>query len=476
MTITTTNGAVAKAPAPYDFGLLREIGDTGLKRSWGLVTEEFLPQLQGERANRVYREMGDNDPIAGAVLYAFENMVRQVTWTVTGSRAKFVEDNMRGMSQSWEDFIAEALSKLQYGFSYHEIVYEDRDGRVMWRKLPVRAQDTICRWEFDDTGGIRGAWQNTPTWAQVFIPIEKALHFRTSAKRNNPNGRSVLRTAYRSWWFKKRIEEIEAIGVERDLAGIPIIEVPAELLASNATAEMAAAVAAFKKIVENIRNDEQAGLVVPQAYDDKGNKLYNYGLMSSNGRRQFVTGDIIARYSQQMAMASMADVILLGHEKVGSFALSDSKEKLLTVGLQAQVDEIASVLNNHALPRLFELNGVDQQNTKIVAGQIGQVDIAALADIIWKLAQAGMGFFPSQSLEEYLRAQMDVPTPADGETPAQAPMFGGNNVGKSAAPEINVHPADVHVGAPNVTINGNKVEKFHIVRDDNGMMQDVEVG
>lgn len=394
----------------YDF---RELGTTGLRQSWGLIQEEFLPQLAGDRANKVYREMGDNDPIAGAVLYAFENMVRQVTWTVTGSKRSFVQDCMDGMSHSWEDFIAEALSKLQYGWSYHEIVYELRDGKVVWRKLPIRGQDTLCRWELDEHGGVQGMWQYSGGFKQVLIPIEKALHFRTSAKRNNPQGRSTLRTAYRPWWFKKRIEEIEAIGVERDLAGVPIIEIPAELLSSSASSDAANAVAEFKNIVQNLRNDEQAGLVVPQAYDDRGNKLYTYGLMSSNGRRQFVTGDIVARYSQQMAMASMADVILLGHEKVGSFALSSDKSRLLTIGLQAQVDEIASVLNKHALPRLFALNGMDQQNTKIVAGEIEQANIVAIVDSIWKLSQAGMALFPSESLEGWLRAKLDAPM-ADG--------------------------------------------------------------
>ena len=418
---------------------LSEIGTTGLKHSWGLVQDEFLPQLQGDRANKVYREMGDNDPIAGAVLYAFENMVRQVTWTVTGSKRTFVEDCMAGMSQSWEDFIAEALSKLQYGWAYHEIVYTERDGRIVWRKLPIRGQDTLCRWEFDAHGGVQGMWQYADGYKTVLIPIDKALHFRTSAKRNNPQGRSVLRTAYRPFWFKKRIEEIEAIGVERDLAGIPIVEIPAELLSSTAPAGSAAAVAEFKTIVQNLRNDEQSGLVVPQAYDERGNKLYTYGLMSSNGRRQFVTGDIIGRYSQQIAMASMADVILLGHEKVGSFALSDSKSKLLTVGLQAQVDEIASVLNKHALPRLFALNGMEQQNTQIVAGEIEQANIAVVVDSLWKLAQAGMALFPSDSLEAWLRAKLDAPM-ADG-TETRVTMQVGRDTSEDPMPEPAPEPA-----------------------------------
>jgi hypothetical protein len=398
---------------PDDLKQFVELGQTGLKHSYGHVTEEFLPALQGDRANKVYREMGDNDPICGAVLYAFENMVRQVTWTATGTHADFVEENMRGMSHSWEDFIAEAISKLQYGWSYHEIVYEARAGRTMWRKLPIRGQDTLSRWKFDDHDGIQGMWQYSRNYGEVFLPIERCLHFRTSAKKNNPQGRSVFRTGYRPWHFKKRIEEIEAIGVERDLAGIPLFEVPAELLSSAAGADAAAAVAEFKNIAVNLRNDEQAGLVVPQAYDEHGNKLYGYGLMSSNGRRQFVTGEIIQRYSQQIAMASMADVILLGHEQVGSFALSTSKEALLTVGLQSQVDEIASVLNQHALPRLFELNGMSMDDTQIVAGEISQVDVGRISDMLYKLSLSGMPLFPSESLESHVRALADFPA-ADG--------------------------------------------------------------
>jgi hypothetical protein len=449
-----------------------ELGNTGLKHSYGLVQEEFLVALQGDRANKVYREMGDNDPIAGAVLYAFENMVRQVTWTATGSRAKFVEENMNGMSHSWDDFIAEALSKLQYGWAYHEIVYENRNGRVMWRKLPIRGQDTLARWEFDEHDGIQGMYQYAAGFKQIKIPIERALHFRTSAKRNNPQGRSVLRTAYRPWWFKKRIEEIEAIGVERDLAGIPIIEVPAELLSSSNT-DAVAAVAEFKNIVQNLRNDEQAGLVVPQAYDDKGNKLYTYGLMSSNGRRQFVTGEIVQRYSQQIAMASMADVILLGHEQVGSFALSSDKSRLLTIGLQAQVNEIASVLNKHALPRLFELNGIDQQNTQIVAGEIAQVDITALAEMIYKLSLAGMPLFPSEALSAHVRALADLPD-ADGTenlVTSQMSTVGTLEAAEDAAenPAPVVNPVMEKL-ADAAVVKLLQPQGVRINRDENGMI------
>jgi hypothetical protein len=67
----------------------------------------------------------------------------------------------------------------------------------------------------------------------VFIPIEKMLLFRTTVQRNNPEGRSMLRTAYRPWRNKKRIEEIEGVGIERDLAGLPMARIPGKFFSNR---------------------------------------------------------------------------------------------------------------------------------------------------------------------------------------------------------------------------------------------------
>lgn len=400
-------------PTPAPVLNLREIGDTGLKRSYGWMFEEFLVALQGRRAAQVYREMGDNDPTVGAVLYALQNIVRQVTWTTQGTNRAFLEDLMGDMSHTWEEFIVEALSKLQFGFSFHEIVYKMRDdGRIGWKKFPIRSQETMIHWEFDENGGIRGMTQSAMAqgFRYTMIPIQKALLFRTSAHKNNPEGRSVLRSAYRPWWFKKRIEEIEAIGVERDLAGIPVAWVPPELLNASAGTDAAAAYTAIKDIVTNIRNDEQAGVVWPLAYDENNNKLYDLTLMSSSGRRQFVTGDIITRLSNAIASSSLADVITMGHQSVGSYAMAETKENMLVVALQAQVDEVAATFNKFAVPRLWQLNGMDPKNApKVVPGQLHAVNIKDLALALLQLSQAGMALFPDEKLEDYVRAQADLP-------------------------------------------------------------------
>ena len=59
-----------------------EIGSTGLRAYGGFIDEEFLKELSGQRANRVYREMADNDAACGAILFVITMMIRQVEWQV----------------------------------------------------------------------------------------------------------------------------------------------------------------------------------------------------------------------------------------------------------------------------------------------------------------------------------------------------------------------------------------------------------
>src|SRR5690554_404643 len=169
------------AAQPVD---LIEIGRTGLERFGGHVYEEFLPDLTGTRAVKVYREMSENDPVVGAFLFAIDMLMRNVSWTVRPysqrqedlEAADFLKSCMEDMSMTWEDTISEILSMLVYGWSYHEIVYKIRagdsldpsrrsrfaDGRIGWRKLPIRAQESLYEWIFDEAGGIRGMVQQAP--------------------------------------------------------------------------------------------------------------------------------------------------------------------------------------------------------------------------------------------------------------------------------------------------------------------------
>lgn len=414
---------------------LQELGRTGLELMSGYVYEEFLPELQGQRAIQVYQEMSSNDPVVGSILHAIEMLIRQVEWRVEPAgqsledleAAYFLESCLEDMEMTWEETIAEILSMLVYGWSYHEIVYKIRqgdsrepaynsrynDGRVGWRGFPIRAQSSLYEWQFADNGKVLGMVQQAPPDYQLrIIPIDKALLFRTTSHKNNPEGRSVLRSAYRPWYFKKHIETIEGIGIERDLAGLPIAWVPPELLSANASPDDRAILESIKRIVTNVRRDEQEGIVFPLVYDENGNKLYDFALLSTGGTRQFNTDAVIARYDQRIAMTVLADFILLGHEHVGSFSLASSKTHLFSVALGTWLNEIASQFNRVAIPRLFRLNNFAVGRLpKLVPGDIEVPNLTELGDYITKLSGAGMDLFPNEKLEEYLRRAANLPAP-----------------------------------------------------------------
>ena len=422
-----------------------ELGVTGLRHWTGRVNEEWLNELKGFRAISTIKEMRDNDPIVGAILYAVDMLIRQVPWKVTPfsdkakhkKDAEFLESCIDDMSQEWTKLLSEILSFLPFGFSFHEIVYKKRngmiynhpgkssrykDGKIGWRKIPIRSQDTLDRWEFDDRGDpkafVQQMWHQDATIASrigavngtITIPFQRGLLFRTTSYKGNPQGRSILRNAYRPWYFKKRIEEVEGIGIERDLAGLPVMTVPAKIMSSSATPDEKLIYAACQNIVTNIRRDEQEGIIIPGDSDSSGNKLYDLKLLSTGGQRQFDTNAIVGRYDQRIAMVALADFVLLGHEKVGSFALSDSKTSLFATAIGAWLDEIKSVFNRHAIPRLFAANGLQTHELpQLDYGDIESPDLTALGGFIRELAGAGATLFPDGDLEDHLRDIANLP-------------------------------------------------------------------
>ncbi len=425
---------------------LVELGATGLRHYGGVIDEEFLPALRGKRAIQVYTEMRENDPTVGAMMFAVEMLMRNVEWrTEPGGDqpadlelADFVDSCRDDMGETWHDTLTSILSFLPFGWSVHEEVYKKRegakpedpgsssafdDGRIGWRKLPVRAQDTLHRWIFDDLSGdeLRGIVQlPPPTYTFRTIPSQKFLLFRTTSAKGNPQGRSVLRNAYRPWYFKRRIEEIEGVGVERDLAGLPKMEVPPELLDRNAKPEFAALANEIRAMLRDVRRDEREGILVPRQFDKDGNAMYAFELVRSGGRRQFDTTGIVNRYDRLIASTVMADFILLGQQRVGALSLAESKTELFGFALGAWLDSITQIFNRQGIPRLLAHNGIRTDNPpKFVHGDVETVDLKELGEYVAKLAGAGMPLFPDEDVENQLRLQGGLPKKSEEAIAAQ---------------------------------------------------------
>jgi hypothetical protein len=390
-----------------------EIGRTGLEAWSGIIREDFLAELRGKEGYKRYNEMRLNSPIVGSMLLAIEQAIRGVKWQFSGQsdtdeRVVFLQEALDAMTTSWNDHITEALTFLPFGFAPFEIVYQrDEQGRIVWRKFAIRSQDTLYKWEFDDAGGLGGMWQVTmPTYRPTLIPIEKMVIYRARAEKNNPEGRSILRTAWIPYYYWKNISQIEAIGIERDLAGLPKITLP-----ENATTDeddLTSDASKANKLVRNIRNDEQAGVVLPNGWE--------FELVSTGGTRQFDTDAVVKRYESRMLMSALAQFLMLGQDKVGSLALSSDQTDFFTMAVNATADIIAETISKYAIPRLLALNGMDPAGVKLEHTPAGDVDLTALADFLQKIG-AMITWTPQD--EAWLRGTAKLPTLTPDEIQAE---------------------------------------------------------
>ena len=408
-------GAIRKAQS-QGIDPFSEVGTTGLRQFGGYVLEEWLAQLAGRKAAWVWREMLDNDPIVGSIMFAIKMLARTIDWPVQegndAQAAEFVETALHDMEFSWSDTINEILSFLPYGWALEEVVHKRRqgpqpdppwnvtedgsytqednsyrassdftDGKIGWRKFSVRAQETLLRWGFDGYSGIRYMEQIDWHGGDHKVPLTKGLLFRTQKDRNNPEGRSILRNAFTSYWALKNLKQIEAIGVERDLAGVPVMTPPEGV--NLFSAGNAALLGKVQKMVTGLRRDEYEGIVLPSAG-------WDLKLLSAAGSRQFDTDKVVRRYRQDIALSMLADFVLIGQDSVGSYAMVDVKSDLFGTALDGIFDLICEQMNQYAIPRLLKLNGMDTSDPPQLAhGSARKMDLERVGAFLQAISLAG---------------------------------------------------------------------------------------
>ena len=453
----STNG---NRPKP-DF---REYGVTGLNRFSGSVYEERLRELRGLAGRIKYREMRLNSSVVAAIFFGLVNALKQPSVRAKPASdappdqkaALWLETNLADMSFSWMDTLDLVLQPLfEQGFTLLELVYKRRlgaepppytespsrskynDGKVGWRKWAPRPAESLAdgqEWIYDAHGGIQGINQqpdimgglvqplvNYPAFRDIegteqmrgiySVPIEKLLHFRTTLHpANSPEGMSLLRPMYLAYHFATNLQEIEGIGAERDLAGIPVMYLGEGTTLSGTDSDYEEA----KSLVVNLRNDEQTGVVIPHpkmgtAGEGRGVLLE---LLSTGGRRNWDVGSIVERYEKRMALSCLAQFIMLGMQQVGSYALSRHQGDLFVLAASAFLQSVADVVNRHAIPRLFALNAFPGITgyPELVFSPVGIPDLEAVADFVNKLVEREV-LTPDPELERHLRQLGGLPAP-----------------------------------------------------------------
>lgn len=423
------------------FGL-SPLGTPGLKQSGGQIFEDFLTQLQGAKGVRLYAEMEKNSATIGAIRQLVRDLTRQVKWEVqpndksndprTAKKwAEHVEGCRDDMESSWADLLSEALSMIEYGFAPMEITYKLRrgrgqppefdskykDGRIGWRCIEMRAQDTLERWEYDrETRKLKGMWQAdyfSGFRHRIFIPIERLIMFRTESTKNNPEGRSMFRNAVDAYLKLKHVQTIEMVGLERDLTGMPIMEVPLDILAVDPKDPRSARVRAeLERQLGSIKTHQRSYLIMPTSTMPDGSITgYKFTLQQGGGAPKIDASKAKNDYKTDIFQSCLAQFLQLGQGASGggSRALSTDQTDLFSLTMYALLESIREAFQHQAIDRLCALNGVDEDDIpQLTFGDIDNPNLGTLGTYITALNTAGV-LVPDDDLRKHLYEVAGLP-------------------------------------------------------------------
>jgi len=398
--------------------LLNSFGASGTQLVNGFLESDYNATLAGVQGLNTYDRMRKSDAQIFATLLVVELPIRSTKWYVEATKndagdvdaqsqeiAEFVEDALfEGMEQKWDDFLREALTMLPFGFSVHEKVYEADDDHVWIKKLASRRQRTIYKWEQEDhSAGVTQLLPQVKAEGEnkgknnISIPAGKLVVFSFRREGDNYAGVSVLRSCYKHWYIKDVLYKFDAVKHERQSVGIPMMWVP-----KGATpADMAEA----KKIVKNIKANEQTGIVFP------GPKLdgWDFAFADMHVASQSNLWESIDHHNREISKNVLAQFLELGATKNGSRAVSADHSELFLLGLQAVAQQIAETINQFVIKELVDLNFDNVESyPELKFKRIQKIDIEKISNAINLLTTAG-NLRPDKQSEDQIREMLDLP-------------------------------------------------------------------
>lgn len=393
----------------------------------------FLPTLSGLNLLREMERMHETDETVGAMDWCINTTMAQVDWTfvpqVEGQDndkdaeavkwADWAKTLLGDMKFSMMEHIEEAMMMARFGFAPCEIVTKQRDGvnskhsdnYYGIEQLPLRDPQTIFGWGYDNRQNLTSMRQMSPTGGGD-IPLWKVLHFRFSSVFDRPQGRPMMLNAYRVWRLKNKVQDAEAIGIERDLCGLPMFRMPKAIIqqamevdkASKAPTQAALEaqmwIANANKAVTDMRFNKSGGLLLPsdtffdETSDGAGSgdrtPMFDFKIVTTAGQRSIDTRTVVRDYDRAIARVAMMQFLHLGERSTGSFALSDDQSGMAISSFMALAMKIAGEWNKKVVPLIWSTNGFDPRYMpRLRASDISKDSLQVVAQVLGALGKSG---------------------------------------------------------------------------------------
>lgn len=382
----------------------REMGYASPSPFTAWTREERVAELRDKLGIRKYYDMKRADGTIRGALRLLKTPVMSARWfvepasesTIDQNIAKFVSENLfEKLNAPWHRVLEDALLMCEYGYMPLEKVYGlDSDGRIILKKLAPRHPLDIQEWLYDDRGGPDGIVMD-PTeangWSSIAIPIEKLVVFVLEQEAGDMRGISILRSAYKHYYYKDTLYKIDAIQKERHGIGVPIIKLPL----GYTTQDRALA----EDMGRNLRTNERAHITIPANWTIEFAKLEGQPvdcLPSIQHHNDQIMANILAPFWRD----------------------SNAKEDSMNMfykGTRYIALTIADTFNRYVIKQLVDFNYSRGKYPVLRARRIGENEDLRTWSFAFRNLVGTDAIRPDDVLEKFLRVELDLP-PADPNT------------------------------------------------------------
>lgn len=384
-------------------GDLKELGFVSPSPFTSWTREEWNPKLRDKLGLREYYKMKRQDGIVRGALRLVKTPIEAGRWFIqpaSQSRkdievAEFVFKNLfKDLNVTWSTLLSDILLMCEYGYMAFEKVWKlNGKGQVVLQKLAPRHPLDIREWEYDQHGGPDAIVMETTEmtgfdYIPTRIPIRKLAVFALEPEAGDLRGISLLRSAYKHYFYKDTLYKIDAIQKERHGIGVPVIKLPPGFSAADK--------ALADQLGRNLRTNERAHVVLPPMWELLFAALEGQPvdcIKSIDHHNMQIMANILAPFLEDSSVdPKSTDMFLKSTRYIGQY--------------------IVDIFNKHIIPELVDYNfniGEDREYPQINVRRVGeQEDLRTMSFTLRNLVGAGI-ITADDKLEEFMRVELDLP-------------------------------------------------------------------
>lgn len=398
-----------------------------------LEGSEYDPRLRGRQGIITFTRMVREDSRLSAALSLIKEPIQAATWQIKasdGSVQRFVEDNL-GLSDTpktqveWSQLLREQLTALELGFCLHELTFTHRDEHEWLNQVAFRPQISIEKFvvEQDRLASVHQITQFQPEKEIVILPASRLMYTAFARLGTDFWGQSVVRPAYRDWYFKEVLLLISMINAKR--YGVPVPHAIASARVSRSSRQQ------VSKMLSSLSLDQRSHIITGE--ESPTNPDWKFDWFQPEGARQMENLPLLEYFDSNMVKALSILFLDLGSVSSGNRALGDTFADILYNSLEARCNLIAREVSRQLLTKLVEANFGPSAWARLTWANLELHNMERFVEAFARLAEV----YPvplTVADQERLRAILQMhPPPEDAEPlvpDRQGPMHNMEGVGQ----------------------------------------------